>query len=80
MFEGESVDKMEEGARKLEKCARSSSLTEFRFDDEVVDDHLWLDKLEDALHADALTRTFRRATARNMTRRKRGKCDRAVTA
>ena len=66
VFEGESVDKMEEGARKLEKCARSSSVTEFRFDGTVVEAHLWCGRLEGVLHADARTRILRRATAKNI--------------
>ena len=39
VFDGERVDKIEEGARKLEKCVRSSSVTEFRFDDTAVEAH-----------------------------------------
>ena len=66
VFEGESVDKMEEWARKLEKCARSCSVTEFRFDEMVVEAHLWCKKLEDVLHAGGRTRTLCRATAENM--------------
>ena len=66
VFDGERVDKMEDGARKLEKCARSSSVTEFRFDDTAVVAHLWSDGLEGVLHAGARTRTLRRATAESM--------------
>lgn len=66
VFEGESVDRIEEGARKLEKCARSSWVTEFRFGGTVVEAHLWCNKLEGALHADAWTKTRRRVTAMNM--------------
>jgi hypothetical protein len=66
VFEGESVDKMEEGARKLEKCARSSSVTEFRFDDTVAEVHLCCNKLGGALHAGALTRCLLQATAKNI--------------
>jgi hypothetical protein len=62
-FEGESADKMEEGARKLEKCARSSSVTEFRFDDTVAEAPLCCSKLGGVFHAGALTRCLRRATA-----------------
>jgi len=40
VFDGERVDSMEDGARKLEKCARSSSVTEFKFGDVVVEAHL----------------------------------------
>jgi hypothetical protein len=40
VFDGERVDKMDEGARKLEKCARSSSVAEFRFCDTAVEAHL----------------------------------------
>jgi len=40
VFDGERVDKMEDGTRKPEKCARSSSVTEFKFDDVVVEAHL----------------------------------------
>ena len=67
VFEGERADKMEEGARKLEKCARSSSVTEFRFDDTAVEANLWCNKVEGVLHADARMGTLRRATAKNMT-------------
>jgi len=67
VFDGERVDKMEDGARKLEKCARSSFVTEFRFDDRAVDAHLWCDGLEGVLHAGARARTLRRATAESMT-------------
>ena len=67
VFEGESVDNMKEGARKLEKCAMSSSVTEFRFDDTAVEANLWCNQPEDVLNADARTENLRRATARNMT-------------
>lgn len=40
VFDGERVDKMEDGAMKLEKCARSFSVTEFKFGDAVVEAHL----------------------------------------
>ena len=66
VFDGERVDKMEDGARKLEKCARSSFVTEFRFDDRAVEAHLWRSELEGVLHTGARTRTFRRATAESM--------------
>ena len=67
VFDGERVDRMEEGARKLEKCARSCSVTEFRFDDTTVEAHLWCGRLADGLHAGARTRTLRRAMAESMT-------------
>ena len=79
-FDGESVDKMEEGARKLEKCAKSSLVTEFRFDDTVVEAHLWCNKLDGDLHAGDRTRILRRATTESMTDlglgRKKGMHDR----
>jgi len=72
VFDGERVDRMEDGERKLEKCARSSFVTEFRFDDAAVEAHLWRSELEGVLHAGARTRTLRRATAESMTDLERG--------
>jgi len=66
VFDGEKVDRMEEGARKLEKCVKSSSVTEFRFDDTVVEAHLWYSEPECVLHAGARAKTPRRATAESM--------------
>jgi hypothetical protein len=66
VFEGGSMDKLEEGDRKLEKCARSSSVTEFRFDYTVAEAHLCCNKLGGALHAGDLTRSLPRATAKNI--------------
>ena len=66
VFEGESVDSMEEGARKLEKCLKSSSATECRLGERAEEAHLWWNAPEGVLHADARTRTLRRATAENM--------------
>ena len=66
VFDGERVDKMEDGARKLEKCARSSFVTEFKFDETAVEAHLWHSGLEGDLHAGARTRTLRRAMAESM--------------
>ena len=67
VFEGARVDRIEGGARKLEKYARSFSVREFRFGDTAAEAHRWCSKLEDALHAGAWARTFRRAMAESMT-------------
>ena len=40
VFDGERVDRMEDGAMNLEKCARSSAVTEFKFGDTLVEVHL----------------------------------------
>lgn len=66
VFDGERVDRMEDGGMKLEKCARSSSVIEFKFGDTVVEVHLLRSKLEDGLQACERARTRCRATTESM--------------
>lgn len=66
VFDGERVDRIEDGARKLEKCARSSTVTEFRFDATVVEAHLCCRRPEDTLQADAWVKSLRRAMVENI--------------